>query len=260
MASSYHHYSSPNHRTQERSNSHSERRNTNPHVTSHGAPHASSSRPDPTVLYRSHDWENIRSEIRPGAFSAVAKNQVIQRRSSHSTSSPNHPPSHNQQTHHTPETDLSVLFKYRRHDSRNPYASPSGTTFGKASFSAVAGHQDFIYGRDQVYPSASTHHHVLDYQDHLPGADTYTSEDYPLFHPGSNSAVHGHSGPGCPRSPSVLMDAQGFRAERGTFEEGSFSAVGGNQEVWFYEPQHHRHYDHRDYRGSDSHHSRSSRR
>ncbi|KIK60937.1 hypothetical protein GYMLUDRAFT_43486 [Collybiopsis luxurians FD-317 M1] len=146
MASSDHQHSSSDHRTHERRNSHSERRNTNPHASSHGVPHASSPRADPTVLHGSQDWQYIGGTMLPGSFSAVTGNQVIQKRSPHSASSSVRPSSH-RQTHHTPKTDLSVLREYHRHDNRDPYAAPSGTTFGKASFSAVAGHQDFIYDR-----------------------------------------------------------------------------------------------------------------
>ncbi|KAF5364497.1 hypothetical protein D9757_011964 [Collybiopsis confluens] len=198
-------------------------------------PRASHPHSNPSVLFNAH-FNDVNSVIRPGALCAVGGNQVITRISSSSRASP-YPDAN--PAYYTPNPNLSwnpsknpsVLHGYGRNNPSNPFAQAPGTNFGEGAFSAIAGRREVSpdLGRREVSQVVTTNEHdVLFNQNQLPPPDSFPSYGSPSYAPGNHSAVGGYHGRE-KTSPSVLMNAQGFRTHGGTLEVGAFTAVGGDQ-------------------------------
>ncbi|KAJ3709862.1 hypothetical protein C8R42DRAFT_729810 [Lentinula raphanica] len=195
---------------------------------------ATHARQIPSVGFGSHGTLILASDVGPGAFAAVGGNQTIRKRNpsssatdyyessqSHSSSS-SRPPVRHRATYPSPSPSPSVLADFR-HSGHGSVNQPA--TFGIASFSAVSGCREIV---DRQIPDRSNSTHVLPRQSQLPPPDDYDTSGYPSYATGSHSAVAGNL-ISEPSAANVLMNAQGFHSEGGSFEAGSFSAVGGDQ-------------------------------
>ncbi|KAJ3836966.1 hypothetical protein EV361DRAFT_937193 [Lentinula raphanica] len=204
---------------------------------------ATHARQIPSVGFGSHGTLILASDVGPGAFAAVGGNQTIRKRNpsssatdyyessqSHSSSS-SRPPVRHRATYPSPSPSPSVLADFRHFDHGS--VNQPGTTFGIASFSAVSGRRESV---DRQIPDRSNSTHaVLPRQSQLPSPDDYDTSGYPSYATGSHSAVAGNL-ISEPSAANVLMNAQGFHSEGGSFEAGSFSAVGGDQVLMLPQP------------------------